>query len=72
LVRKRDGTLIDVTTNGYRRIRSSANVAKYLKILATYLTPHEREFVEQRLAEERAGLEQLCFTGGESDRKLAC
>jgi hypothetical protein len=49
-----------------------ANVAKYLKILATYLTPHEREFVEQRLAEERAGLEQLCFTGGESDRKLAC
>lgn len=50
-----------------------ANVLKYRKILATYLTPHEREFVERRLAEERAALAQLCTPGGNGDDlKLAC
>jgi len=50
-----------------------ANVVKYQKILATYLTPHEREFVERRLAEERAALAQLCVPGGgRDDLQLAC
>jgi hypothetical protein len=48
-----------------------ANVAKYQKILATYLMPHEREFVERRLAEERAELQRLYFRASERDLKLA-
>ncbi len=49
-----------------------ANVAKYQKILATYLTPYEREFVERRLAEERAALHQLGVPGPENHLQLAC
>jgi hypothetical protein len=36
-----------------------ANVAKYQKILATYLTAEERRFVERRLAEEQIALQQI-------------
>ena len=36
-----------------------ANILKYQRILATYLTDHERHFVERRLAEEQAALQQL-------------
>ena len=39
-----------------------ANIAKYQKILATYLTAEERRFVERRLAEERAALHQLAWS----------
>lgn len=35
------------------------NVARYQRILGTNLTPEERRFVELRLVEERAALEQL-------------
>ena len=50
-----------------------ANVVKYRKILATYLTPHEREFVERRLAEECAALSQLRVDGGgRDDLQIAC
>ena len=50
-----------------------ANVAKYQKILATYLMPHEREFVERRLAEERAALRRLCVpAAADVDFELAC
>lgn len=50
-----------------------ANVAKYQKILTTYLMPHEREFVERRLAEERAALRQLCVAAAtDADFELAC
>jgi hypothetical protein len=35
------------------------NIAKYRRILATYLTAQERRFVECRLAEEQAAYEQL-------------
>ena len=38
-----------------------ANVAKYQKILATYLTVEERRFVERRLAEEQAALQQFAW-----------
>ena len=34
------------------------NIARYRKILATYLTDEGRHFVERRLAEEQASLEQ--------------
>ncbi len=36
-----------------------ANIAKYQKILAKYLTTDERRFVERRIAEEQAALQQL-------------
>jgi hypothetical protein len=49
-----------------------ANVVKYQKILATYLTPHEREFVERRLAEERAALSQTRVSGADAGLQLAC
>jgi hypothetical protein len=35
------------------------NIAKYRRILGTYLTTEERRFVERRLAEEQALLQQL-------------
>lgn len=35
-----------------------ANIDRYKKVLATYLTDEERHFVERRLAEEQASLEQ--------------
>jgi hypothetical protein len=38
-----------------------ANITKYQKILATYLTAEERRFVERRLAEEQAALQQLAW-----------
>ena len=34
-------------------------ITRYQKILATYLTAEERRFVERRLAEEQAALQQL-------------
>ena len=38
-----------------------ANIARYQKILATYLTAEERRFVERRLAEEQAALQQFAW-----------
>jgi hypothetical protein len=35
-----------------------ANIDRYKRILATHLTGEERRFVERRLAEEQASLEQ--------------
>jgi hypothetical protein len=35
------------------------NIARYGRILATYLTVDERRFVERRMAEEQAALQQL-------------
>ena len=40
-----------------------ANIDRYKKVLATYLTDEERHFVERRLAEEQASLEQREFCG---------
>ncbi len=34
------------------------NIERYRKILQTHLTAQERSFVERRLAEERAALEE--------------
>jgi hypothetical protein len=38
-----------------------ANIERYRKILATYLTAEERRFVEARLAEEHLALQQLAW-----------
>jgi hypothetical protein len=38
-----------------------ANIERYRKILATYLTAEERRFVERRLAEEQQALQQLAW-----------
>ena len=43
------------------RFAHRANIARYQKILATYLTSEERRFVERRLAEEQAALQQLAW-----------
>jgi hypothetical protein len=48
-----------------------ANIDRYEKILATYLTDDERHFVERRLAEERASLEQY-YSDPEFREVLAC
>ena len=39
-----------------------ANIARYQKILATYLTADERRFVECRIAEEQAALHELAWS----------
>lgn len=44
-----------------------ANIAKYQKILTTYLTEHERRFVERRLAEEQTALQQLVWSAASVD-----
>jgi hypothetical protein len=36
-----------------------ANIAKYRRILGTHLTAEERRFVERRVAEEQAALQQF-------------
>jgi len=36
-----------------------ANIARYQKLLATYLTAQERCFVERRLVEEQVALQQV-------------
>ena len=36
-----------------------SNIERYRRILETYLTAEERRFVERRLNEEQASLEQL-------------
>jgi len=36
-----------------------ANIERYQRILETYLTTEERRFVERRLAEEKAALQEL-------------
>ena len=36
-----------------------ANMARYQSILATYLTAKERRFIERRMVEEQAALQQL-------------
>jgi len=39
-----------------------ANITRYQKILATYLTVEERRFVERRIGEEQAALNQLVWS----------
>lgn len=48
-----------------------ANIDRYRRILETYLTDEERDFVELRLAEEQAALERTEFAI-KSREVLAC
>ena len=41
-----------------QRFAAKANIFRYQKLLATYLTEEERRFVERRLEEEKAALQQ--------------
>jgi hypothetical protein len=50
-----------------QRLAIRANIMRYETILATYLTPHERAYVERRLEEETSALRQ--FT--RNDRPVA-
>lgn len=43
------------------RFAHRANIARYQKMLATYLIDVERRFVERRLAEEQAALQQIAW-----------
>jgi len=36
-----------------------ANIERYQRLLKTYLADNERQFVEQRLAEEQADLQRI-------------
>ena len=47
------------------------NIAKYRRILGTYLTAEERHFVERRLAEEQAALAQITGSEAPAD-ELTC
>ena len=42
-----------------RKSAHKANIERYRRILATYLTDGERRFLERRLAEEQAAIQQL-------------
>jgi hypothetical protein len=42
-----------------RKFAHRTNIDRYRKILATYLTAEERSFVERRISEEQAALQQL-------------
>jgi hypothetical protein len=42
-----------------------ANIERYTKMLRTYLTDIEREFVQRRLTEEQADLKYLAGTIGD-------
>ena len=50
---------MSVTTESLRRYAHRANILKYQKILATYLTAEEHRFVARRLREEETALRQL-------------
>jgi hypothetical protein len=48
-----------------QRFAAKANIFRYQKLLAAYLTEEERRFVERRLEEEKAALQRIA--GGVTD-----
>jgi hypothetical protein len=42
-----------------RKFAHQENIDRYRKILNTFLTAHERSFIERRLAEEQVALQQI-------------
>lgn len=48
-----------LNTEATQQFIHRTNIVRYRKILGTYLTTDERHFVERRLAEEQAALQQL-------------
>ena len=57
-----------------QRFAARANIVRYQKLLATYLTEEERRFVERRLEEEKVALQHIA--GGVTDYRrrsaIAC
>jgi hypothetical protein len=51
-----------------RKFAHQTNIDRYRKILNTFLSLHERSFVERRLAEEKVALQQL-VNGAASEPK---
>jgi hypothetical protein len=53
-----------------QRFAAKANIFRYQKLLATYLTEEERRFVERRLEEEKLALQHIAegVTAGQSAR----
>ena len=48
------------------------NIERYCRLLATELTPYEREYIHKRIADERAKLERLEAEAGQrEDRPMA-
>jgi hypothetical protein len=58
-----------MTSDLKRALRSAhrANIDRYRRILKTGLTDTERQFVERRLAEEHAALQQIVPTNARVD-----
>jgi hypothetical protein len=49
-----------MTAEQFARLRAHRNnIDRYRRLLETYLTDHEREFVERRLSEEQSNFESL-------------
>jgi len=48
------------------------NIVKYRRILGTYLTSEERRFVERRLTEEQAALQQVAGSVAAADNSPLC
>ena len=46
-------------TETTKQFAHRANIARYQRILSTYLTAEERRFVERRVAEEQAAIQHL-------------
>jgi hypothetical protein len=46
-------------SNATMKFTHRANIDRYRRILETFLTAEERNFVERRLAEEQTALQQL-------------
>jgi hypothetical protein len=57
-----------------QRFAARANIFRYQKLLATYLTEEERRFVERRLEEEKVALQHIaaCATDGRRRSAIAC
>jgi hypothetical protein len=52
---------------GTLRWAHQTNIVRYQKLLKTYLTDHERRFIERRLADEVEALRQLGMQSASMD-----
>jgi hypothetical protein len=56
---QQEGDRMILNQESAQQLTRRENVARYRKILGTYLTAEERHFVERRLAEEQDALQQF-------------
>ena len=57
-----------------QQFAAKANIFRYQKLLATYLTEEERRFVERRLEEEKVALQHITSSVADCRRRstIAC